>query len=109
MPKVDFATSTVATAPSPATSGTSLTVGSGHGARFPTVFPFYVTAHPDGSVPTLDNAEKLKVTGISTDTFTIVRAQGSTSAQSIATGWRISAAIYAADVGGDFLVGQVFS
>lgn len=92
----DFATSTVATAPSPATSGTSLVVESGHGARFPSA-TFYATAHPDGELPTLDNAELLQVTNVSTDTLTIVRAQGDTTAKSIATGWRISNVIRASD------------
>lgn len=93
----DLGTSTVLTAPSPATSGTSLDVQSGHGARFPEA-PFYVIAHVDGTLPTIDNAEKLLVTAVSTDTFTIVRAQGVTSAQSIATGWRISNAIFTEDI-----------
>ncbi len=93
----DLATSTVLTAPSPATSGTSLVVQSGHGARFPDA-PFYVTAYPDGAIPTLDNAEILYVSGKSTDTFTIERAQGDTSAQSIATDWRITNAIYITDI-----------
>lgn len=93
----DFATGIVATAPSPATSGTSLVLQSGEGARFPAV-PFYATAHPEDEVPTLDNAEKILVTNISTNTLTIVRAQGDTSAKSIAVGWRISNAIFAADV-----------
>lgn len=92
----NFATSLVVTAPSPATSGTSLTVTAGHGARMPTV-PFYATVHTDGVLPTLDNAEIVQVTAISTDTLTIVRGQRSTTAQSIATGWRISSSIYKED------------
>lgn len=94
---IDFGTSLVATAPSPATSGTSLVVTAGHGSRFPAV-PFYATVHPADQVPTLDNAEKVQVTTVSTDTFTIVRAQGSTTAKSIAIGWRISNAVYLADL-----------
>jgi hypothetical protein len=93
----DYATSLVATAPSPATSGTSLVVTAGEGVRFPAV-PFYTTAHPADQVPTLDNAEKVQVTGVSTDTFTIVRAQGDTTAKSIAIGWRISNSIFLADL-----------
>lgn len=95
--KADLATSTVLTAPSPATSGTSVVVQSGHGARFPTA-PFYATAHPDGQAPTLDNSEIVYISAKSTDTFTITRAQKGTSAQSIAVGWRISNAIYAGDL-----------
>ena len=93
----DYATATILTAPSPATSGTSLVLNSGLGSRMPTP-PFYATAHPDNTLPTLDNAEKILVTAISTDTLTIVRAQGGTTAQSIAAGWRISNTIFAADL-----------
>lgn len=93
----DFATGTVLTAPTPATSGTTLTLQSGEGARMPAV-PFYATAHPDYQLPTLDNAEKILVTGKSTDTLTFVRAQGSTTAKSIAVGWRISNAVFADDL-----------
>jgi hypothetical protein len=93
----DYATSLVATAPSPATTGTSLVVTAGQGTRFPST-PFYVTAHPVNEVPTLDNAEKLKVTAVSTDTFTIVREEGDTTAKSIAVGWRISNAVFTEDV-----------
>lgn len=93
----DYATSTVLTAPSPATSGTSLVVQSGHGARFPAT-PFYVTVHPPSELPTIDNAEKLLVSSKSTDTFTITRAQGDTTAKSIEAGWRISNSLFLADI-----------
>lgn len=94
--KKDFATSTVLTAPSTPTAGTSLVVQSGHGTRFPAT-PFFVVAHPPAEFPTLDNAEKLLVTAVSTDTFTITRAQGSTTAQAIQAGWRVSNAVFLAD------------
>lgn len=93
----DFATGTVLTAPTPATSGPSVTLQSGEGARFP-VAPFYAVAHPDYQLPTLDNAEKILVTAKVGDTFTITRAQGDTTAKSIAVGWRISNAVFAADL-----------
>lgn len=93
----DFATALIATAPSPATSGTSLVLATGMGARMPAV-PFNATVHPDGQLPTLDNAEKVLVTARTTDTLTITRAQGGTSAQSIAAGWRLSNTIFAGDV-----------
>jgi len=92
----NFATSIVVTAPSPATSGTSLVVTTGEGAGFPTT-PFFATVHPADQIPTNSNAEIVQVTGISTDTLTIVRAQKSTSAKSIASGWRITNSIYADD------------
>lgn len=93
----DFATSTVLTAPSPAASGTTIVVQSGHGARFPAV-PFMVTVHPPSEFPTLDNAEKLEVTSRTSDTLTVLRAQGSTTAKSIESGWRISNAVFLADI-----------
>ena len=78
----NFAYSTIATAPSPATSGTSLVVASGDGTKFPTP-PFNATVWPAGSRPTLTGsaattAEIVRVTNISTDTFTIIRANGAT-------------------------------
>jgi microcystin-dependent protein len=93
----DFATSTVLTAPTTPTAGTSLVVQSGHGARFPSA-PFYLTAHPPAEFPTLDNAEKLLVSAKSTDTFTIARAQGSTTAKTIEVGWRVSNAFFFDDI-----------
>lgn len=93
----DYATSTVLTAPSPADSGTSLVVQSGHGARFPAA-PFYVTVHPPNEFPTLDNAEKLLVSSKSTDTFTISRGEADTDAKSIEAGWRISNSVFLRDL-----------
>lgn len=93
----DFATSTVLTPPSPADSGTTIVVQSGHGTRFPAV-PFMATVHPASELPTLDNAEKVEVTARTTDTLTVLRAQGSTTAKSIEAGWRISNAVFLADI-----------
>lgn len=90
----NFAYSTVATAPSPATSGTSLTVASGDGALFPAA-PFNATVWPAGSQPSSSNAEIVRVTAVSTDTLTITRAQEGTSARSIGTGDQIAATITA--------------
>jgi hypothetical protein len=88
----NFAVSAVATAPSPATSGTSLTVTAGHGTRFPAA-PFNAVVHPIGEEPTPVNAEVVRVTGISTDTLTITRAQESSVARSVIVGDRIYAAV----------------
>src|SRR3990172_8433621 len=90
----NFAYSTVATAPSPAASGTSLVVAAGDGAKFPTV-PFNATVWPVSVQPTTANAEIVRVTNISTDTFTITRTQESTSARSIVVGDQIAATITA--------------
>lgn len=84
----NFQTSTVATAPSPAMSGTSLVVASGDGAKFDTV-PFNAVVCPPDAEPTQANAEIVRVTNKSTDTFTITRAQESSSARTIVVGDRI--------------------
>ena len=78
----NFAASLVATAPSPATSGTSLVVTAGQGSYFPAT-PFDATIWPSGVQPTNTNAEIVRVTNVSTDTFTITRAQYGTTAQSL--------------------------
>lgn len=90
----NFAYSLVATAPSPATSGTSLVVSSGEGSRFPAV-PFNATIWPTGTKPTPANAEIVRVTAISTDTLTITRAQEGTTARSVIVGDQIAATITA--------------
>lgn len=90
----NFAYSTVATAPSPATSGTSLVVGAGDGGKFPAV-PFNATIWPAGQFPLTTNAEIVRVTNISTDTLTITRTQESTSARTVIVGDQIAATITA--------------
>lgn len=93
----DFAVGLVLTAPSPATTGTTLTLRAGEGATMPNP-PFYVTATPPGQLTTLGTSEKLLVTAVASDTLTIVRAQGSTTAKSIAANWIIANALYVDDV-----------
>lgn len=83
----------IATAPSPATSGTSLVTTAGHGARFTATPPFNCTIWPKNTAPTKDNAEIVRVTAISTDTFTITRAQEGTTAKTITTDFQISQSI----------------
>lgn len=90
----NFAVSAVATAPSPATSGTSLVVTAGHGVRFPAV-PFNATICPAATQPDPSNAEIVRVTAIATDTLTIVRAQGGTSARTVVATDQIFAGITA--------------
>lgn len=92
----DFAASLVATAPSPATSGTSLVVTAGEGARFPTTFPFDVEIWPGplGSVlpawaaggATGGNVETAICTTRTGDTLTLTRAQRGTTARTIVVG-----------------------
>jgi hypothetical protein len=88
----NFARSTVATAPSPASSGTSLVVAAGEGAKFPAV-PFNATVWPTGVDPLTTNAEIVRVTNISTDTLTITRTQESSSARTIVVGDNIAQTI----------------
>lgn len=85
--QANFAISVVATAPSPAASGTSLTVSAGDGAGFPTV-PFNAIVGNSGLVPPMCGTapEVVRVTAIATDTLTITRAQEDTSARSILVG-----------------------
>lgn len=98
-PHKNFAYSTVATAPSPASSGTSLVVASGEGTRFPAV-PFNATIWPASSTPTPSNAEVVRVTARSTDTLTITRAQESSSARTVVVGDQIAATITALTITG---------
>ncbi len=88
----NFAYSTVATAPDPADSGTSLTVETGHGSRFPAA-PFNATVWPAGDQPLVDNAEIVRVTAVAGDVLTITRAQEGTLARSVVVGDQIAATI----------------
>lgn len=58
----DYAIGQVLTAPSPATSGTSLVLNAGEGALMPASVPYNVTASPLNLIPTKSNVEKLSVT-----------------------------------------------
>ena len=74
--------SLVATAPSPAESGTSLVVTVGDGAALPAP-PFRAIVFASAAVA---DHEVLNVTAVSVDTLTIVRAQDGSSARSILVG-----------------------
>lgn len=88
----NFAVSSVALAPSPPNTGTSLTVKAGQGARFATP-PFNMTLAPEKEAATPENAEIVRVTGISGDVFTIVREQEGTIKKNIESGWRLYAGL----------------
>lgn len=90
----NFALGTVATAPSPATTGTSLVLAAGEGAGFPAA-PFNVTIYPAGATPTRANAEIARCTAKSTDTLTITRAQEGSTARTVIVGDTVVAAITA--------------
>lgn len=91
----NFATSLVATAPSPASSGTSLVVTAGEGTLFPdpAVGAFNAIICPASAQPTAANAEIVRVTARSTDTLTITRTQESSSARTVVVGDRIFAGV----------------
>lgn len=89
----NFVYSTVATAPSPATSGLTLVVAGGAGAAFNALPPpFNATVSPANAtaaqIATL--SEIIRVMSISTDTFTMLRAQEGTAARTIVVGDQIS-------------------
>jgi hypothetical protein len=96
----NLAISTVATAPSPASSGTSLVVAAGQGARFPqpsTDGSFPVTIYPAGEIATPDNAEICLCTARSTDTLTLTRtwSADTPSARTALVGDRVMSGICA--------------
>lgn len=99
----NFVATTVATAPSPATTGTSLVVASGTGGNFPTP-PFDAVTWPSTGSPTASTAEIVRVTNIVTDTLTIVRGaqtgndSGGLSNATIAVGWNIARCVMAKDL-----------
>jgi hypothetical protein len=90
----NFAITTVAVAPSPSTTGTSLTVATSAGVLFPDT-PFNATIWPIGEVPLVDNAEIVTVTNITGDVFTVTRQQESTNVRSVIVGDQIAATITA--------------
>lgn len=91
----NFAYSTVATAPSPATSGTSLVVAAGQGARFGSTFPCNATVFQTGATAEqiASGGEIVRVTARSTDTLTITRAQEGTAARTIVVGDQIAVTV----------------
>lgn len=85
----DFAISTIAVAPSPTTSGVTLSVDSGHGDRFPqpsTDGECNLVIFPEDEQPLSSNAEKVRLTGRVGDTLTITREQEGTTARDIQVG-----------------------
>lgn len=85
----------VVTPPSPAVSGTSLTVTAGAGALLPTL-PYNLIVCPAGADPSAlgtPNFETIRVTARTTDSLdTIARAQEGSTARTILAGDRILAA-----------------
>mgnify|MGYP005712363605 CR=1 FL=1 len=79
-----------------ASNATSITVASGHGARFPSLSSgefFYATL-----IDASNNLEIVKITGRSSDVLTATRAQESTTARAYAIGDRIELRVTAAGI-----------
>lgn len=88
----NFAYSTVSVAPSPASSGASLTVASG--TPFPAT-PFNAVVWPAGANPLTTNAEVVRVTANVAGVFDITRGQEGSSARTIVVGDQIAATVTA--------------
>lgn len=69
----NLAKSLVAVAPSPATSGTTLTLTTGDVAALGLAAPFNAVVWPTGAQPTIANAEIVRCTSITGDQLTIIR------------------------------------
>jgi len=83
----NFGISTVAVAPSPPSSGTSLTLTAGDGAAiFTSTPPYNVTVCPASVLPSPTNAEIARVTARSGDVLTLTRAQENSAARAIQVG-----------------------
>jgi hypothetical protein len=88
----NFAYGTVLTPPVPPTSGTSLTMTTGQGARMPTP-PFNAVVGAINQAPISANSEIVRVTAIAGDVLTITRAQESSTARTIAGGDQLYAGL----------------
>lgn len=82
----NLAYSAIVTAPSPATSGTSVVVTTGVGSSFG-IGPAVLA--PANTTPTKANSEIVYVSSVSGNTLTIARAQESTTAKAVTTSWVI--------------------
>lgn len=71
---LNLGVTSVVTPPSPATTGTTVTITAGHGATRVPPTPCNAIVYPGGGSPDPTNAEIIRVTGRSTDTLTIVRS-----------------------------------
>lgn len=92
----NFAYSTIATAPVPAASGTSLTVQAGEAANFPA--SGWVVVWPAGAQPLVSNAEVCFFVPTGGDTLGLIRAQQGTVARTIIVGDQISAPLTIGDM-----------
>ena len=87
-PVANFVYSTVLTAPSPATSGTSLVLAPGTGVLFQANMNCVVW--PSTGRPLGFNAEIIRIVAVVADTLTILRAQEGTTSRTILVGDQIA-------------------
>src|SRR4030095_3712147 len=93
----NLAESQVAVAPSPATSGLSLTCTTGDGSKFP-ASNFYLAIAPHNTKHTLANCEFVRVSSRTGDVFTLsLRAQAGSMARTVIVGDDIYQPILAED------------
>lgn len=90
----NFAIGDIITAPTPADTGTEITLSPGQVADFPAA-PFNAILYLPSVLPTSDNAEIVRVTNIVGDDLTIDRAEEGSTAMDVLVGWRIVASITA--------------
>jgi hypothetical protein len=88
----NFAYGVVQTAPSPPSSGTSLTLNTGHGARFPAA-PFSISVWAFGVPSDPTNAEIVRVTAKTGDVLTIQRQQEGSAPRTILSGDQVAQAM----------------
>lgn len=88
----NFSASSVSTAPTPALSGTTMTLRPGEGSRMASP-PFNAIVKPKNLQPTPENAEIVRVAAVAGDTLTILRAQEGTTAKEIRAGWDVYAGV----------------
>jgi hypothetical protein len=89
----NFVQGTILTPPSPATTGTSITLQQGQGALFPTpTNPYSVVLTPPAPFATAAISEIATVTAIAGDVFTVTRHAESTTAQTVTQGWTMTLA-----------------
>ena len=88
------------------TKATSLVLQPGYGASMPKV-PFYLTLTPATQLSTQGNSEIVLVTGRTSDTLTITRAQKNTTAKSFAVGDIVAAGSYADDENGVYSTSEI--
>lgn len=90
----NFVAAVVAIAPNPPLTATSLTLSTGQGSLLPTP-PFNAIVWATRVQPATTNAEIVRVTGVATDTLTIVRHQEGSTARQIVAGDQFVAGITA--------------